>query len=186
MELLELVGDKADIASKAIALVESSIGKTSPRETLSHLDKAEKFRIIQGLCAILYVRSYSRFDSHDENPAEVLVSFIRESVEWEGDKGREGVHARYQALNVLETAIRCELDLFFRQLTMLEKDQRYTSLALPDRGIDNVIIELVNWFREYSWHGYGKTGPENCQEALALVRNDISYLLDNGNIRNRN
>lgn len=186
MELLELVGDEADLALEAINLVEISLKRNSSlRETFDNLDKAEKIRLIQGLCAILCIRSYSKFYSED-NPAGILMGSIRESVAWEADAGRDGVHGKYQALKALDASIKQGPELFHWQLELLEEDQIQSSLTLPNRAMEHVIRELVNWFRYYSWFGYGKTGPENCQEALAIVKDDIAYLLDNGNLRYRN
>lgn len=185
MKILELVGDQADVALEALDLVEASLQKNL-RETFDNFDQNDKLRLIQGLCAILYIRSLRKFYGQGEDPAEILLLVIRESVEWEADKGRDGAHAKYQALKVLESSFNQDAVLFHEQLEMLEKDQKQDSLSLPQRSTENVTRELVNWFRYYSWFGYGKTGPENCREGLALVRDDVSYLLANGNLRHLN
>jgi hypothetical protein len=186
MKLLELVGNKADIALDAIDLVETGLQGSSQREILDNLDKVEMHRIIQGLCAIIRIWSYSKYHNSGEDSAETLVGFIRESVEWEADKDRrDGVHGRYQALNVLEASLSQDPESFRRQLEFLEEDQRQSSLTIQSRATEKVIRELVNWFRYYSWDGYGKTGPENCQDALTTVKGDIAYLLENGNLNYR-
>lgn len=183
MELVELMGNQAEVASEAVELIENSLHPDSTwRETLDDIRFDDKLRLIRGLCGILTMWSYAKYyQDSDENVEAKLIGFIRESVEWEADKGRPHLHVKYLALNLLEASTGEEQE-FYRRLGLLEQDKN-GSLVIRSRTIERVILELVNWFRYYSWDGYGKTGPQNCQDALEVLKRDIVYLRENGTPR---
>jgi hypothetical protein len=178
MKLVELVGEQAEFAAEAIKWVENTLlPDCTCEKTLDNMAYEDKLRLIQGLCGIITMWSYTRH-SHDpdwDSENELVIS-IREGVEWEADVGRQGLHAKYLASNIL-TASTGEEPEFYRQFGLLEQDAK-GSLTIRKRTIERVIGELVTWFRYYTWHGYGKTGRENCQDALEYLKRDIVNILE--------
>lgn len=180
MESITLVGHKAEAAYEAINLVETSLYRGSVLQgMLDNLAGEKKLEIIQGLCSILSIWSYLKYPEEDDS-VQKLIDMIREEIEWEADKGRTGLHAKYQALNVLDASTGKDHEFYAELALILEKDGKGISLTGRSKADDNVIRELMNWFRYYSWFGYGRTGPENCQYALEAVKIDIQQLLETG------
>lgn len=182
MKVITLVGDKAEAAYEAVNLVETSLySGDTVQGILDNLAGEKKRELVQGLCSILSIWSYHRFPE-EEASIKALIDLIKESIEWEADKGRNGLHAKYQAFDILEASTGEDQEFYTRLTLISDEEDKGISLTGRSKNDDNIIIELMNWFRYYSWFGYGKTGPENCEYAIKTVNFEIWHLIDRGTL----